>query len=478
MAAKKTLNLDDLEKLGARRLAELLVDIADGNAAATRRLRLELAAEKTPRRLAAEVRKRLAQLGRGRSFLDAPRLRDLLAELEAERRTIVDRVAKIDPWEALDLMWRFMDLAGAVHHRGADRSGRVEDLFRSAGADLRPLAEAAKADPEALADRVFEALNANAYGQYDGLVGTLAPALGTVGLAHLKARFLELSAAAAEKPPQEKRVVVGYGLSGPLYRDEIDASSRRSAIRRALMDIADAQGDVDAFIAQYDEKTRKVPGIAAEIAERLLAAGRAGEALRTLDACERGPRSPFDYEWEEARINALDALGRSDDAQAARWSCFERGLSPDHLRAHLERLPDFDDVEAERRALDQVERHKNLLAALAFLVTWPDLERAARLVLRRAGELDGEHYDLLASAAEVLAGRQPLAATVLLRSMIDFALEKARYGRYRYAARHLMDCSGLAAAITDWGAVEPHAAYVARLKARHGSKSTFWAEVS
>jgi hypothetical protein len=34
-------------------------------------------------------------------------------------------------------------------------------------------------------------------------------------------------------------------------------------------------GDVDAFIAQYDPKTRKAPQIVAEIAARLLAAGRA-----------------------------------------------------------------------------------------------------------------------------------------------------------------------------------------------------------
>src|SRR5689334_7237069 len=41
-ASKKTLNLDNLEALGARRLAELLLELAAGDAAAKRRLRLEL----------------------------------------------------------------------------------------------------------------------------------------------------------------------------------------------------------------------------------------------------------------------------------------------------------------------------------------------------------------------------------------------------------------------------------------------------
>ena len=51
----------------------------------------------------------------------------------------------------------------------------------------------------------------------------------------------------------------------------------------ALKDIADAMGDVDAFIAQYDPATRKVPKIAAEIAARLLVAGRAEDALGFIE---------------------------------------------------------------------------------------------------------------------------------------------------------------------------------------------------
>jgi hypothetical protein len=43
MASKKTLNAKNLEALGAERLAELLIEISSGSAAAKRRLRLELA---------------------------------------------------------------------------------------------------------------------------------------------------------------------------------------------------------------------------------------------------------------------------------------------------------------------------------------------------------------------------------------------------------------------------------------------------
>ncbi len=479
MASKKTLNAENLEALGGQRLAALLMDIAEDDAAVKRRLRLELAAKEAPETVAAEVRKRLGQIARARSFVDWRKVRDLAADLEAQRRAIVDQAARIDPAEALELMWRFMGLAESVHERCDDSNGVIGDVFRGACRDLGPLAELAKLDPVALADRVFAALNENDYGQYDHLIETLAAALDANGLDHLKARFVELSKTPIERPPEGQRKVLGWGSGGPMYEDEIKARSRESTIRLALQEIADAQGDVDAFIAQYDDKTLKAPRIAASIARRLLAAGRAEEALRVIEAAEHRRGGWPDFDWEDARIEALEALGRGDEAQAARWSCFERALSAEHLRAYLKRLPDFDDVEAEERALDHTERYESLLLqALAFFVSWPALDRAARVVTRRAGEFDGNHYEILSPAADALAGKHPLAATIVLRSMIDFTLTKARSSRYRHAARHFMECASLASSVADYGAFETHEAYATRLKAEHGRKSGFWSLIS
>src|SRR5207244_2930346 len=156
--------------------------------------------------------------------------------------------------------------------------------------------------------------------------------------------------------------------------------------------------------AQQSEKARKLPPVAAEIARRLLAAGRVQEAWQAIENAAPRRRDSgrnqdwpgfgwaTDFEWEDARIEILEALFRPEDAQAARWDCFERSLSARHLRDYLKRLPDFDDVAAERKALDYVRRLPNLLPALYFLITWPALDRAADLVLTHAGEWDGNHY--------------------------------------------------------------------------------------
>jgi hypothetical protein len=302
--------------------------------------------------------------------------------------------------------------------------------------------------------------------------------LGAKGLDHLKERFIEFSKTPVKRPPSEQRKVISWGTGGPLYEDAFKAHHRESTIRFALRDIADAQGDVDAFIDQYDDETRKVPKIAAAIAHRLLAANRAEEALRMIDAAEHRPSGWPNFDWEDARIDVLEALGRVDDAQAVRWSCFERALSARHLRAYLKRLPDFDDVEAEQRALDYAERYNGVLQSLAFLVSWPALDRASRLVTGRAAELNGDHYEILAPAADALSAKHPLAATLALRTMINFTLTKGRASRYRHAARHLMECESLAATIKEFGVFETHASYAARLKAEHGRKSAFWSLIS
>jgi predicted nucleotidyltransferase len=474
MASKKTLNAANLEALGAERLAALLIEVSQGNAAIKRRLRLELVGEQSPAELAKEVRKRLATIARSRSFVDWQSRKGLVDDLEVQRRAIVQQVAKRSPSEALELLWQFLDLARSVFERTDDSSGTISGVFHAAVADLGDIAQAAKPDPKQLGDQVSRALVQNDYGQYDNLVPVLQLALGPAGLEHLKQRMIALSTEPVRKPAAKERQVIGWASTGPIYADEIAERSRDSTVRLALQDIADAQGDVDAYIAQYEPEVRKVPKIAAEIAKRLLAAGRAAEASQTIEATEHRERGWPDFEWEDARIEVLEAIGRSDEAQAARWSCFERSLSARHLRDYLKRLPDFDGFEAEQQALDYAERYGSLLTAVSFLVSWPALDRAARLVTERAKELDGDHYEILTPAADALAGKYPVAATLLLRAMIDFALTQSRSSRYGHAARHLRDCAGLASAISGYGSFETHDAYVSRLRRDHGRKTAFW----
>ena len=482
MASKRTLNAANLEVLGARRLAELLVGIASGNRAARRRLRLELAADGGPEALADEMRERLATIGRARAFLDWRKRRDLAVDLEIHRETIAGRLAEADAAEALELMWRLTELANPTRERCEDDEGKVIAVFRAAVADLGEIARAVgsdtrAADPLRLADRAFEAATGNRFGQYDDLIAVLAPALGREGLERLKARTIEFA-----NEPKAKRA--GRNRSPPAGRvaeeDRIAEYERRHVVQAILRDVADAEGDVDAYIANCEAESRKVREVAAGIGSRLLKAGRAEEALAALKEAGSDCHgwTPRDFDWEDARIDALEALGRADDAQRVRWGCFERSLSAPHLRAYLRGLPDFDDMEAEEKALDHVLGFSDGPEALSFLVSWPALSRASRLVLERLEDIQGAGDVILAPAADALSADHPLAATMVLRAMIEAILRRGWSKYYKRAARCLLDCAGLSSRIRDYGVHESHEAFETRLRREHGRKESFWSLLS
>lgn len=245
-----------------------------------------------------------------------------------------------------------------------------------------------------------------------------------------------------------------------------------------LADIADAQGDVDAYMARYSAEQLTYGTIAPGVARRLLDAGRVAEAFdivtraRAAEAAQsfRLLRPDLDAVHEEC----LARLGRRDDLTAHLWARFEERLCAESLRKYLRLLPDFEDIEAEEQALAHAEGCPDLTAAIGFLVDWPAPERAARTILQRAEALDGNAYATLTPAAQALEGRHPLAAVLLRRAMIVDTLEGGKSSRYRHAARHLAECRSNDAAIESYGSFPSHEVFLQSLRKAHGRKHGFW----
>ena len=199
-------------------------------------------------------------------------------------------------------------------------------------------------------------------------------------------------------------------------------SGRLGLVARRL---ADRGGDLDVCISTLPAADRARPEIGAEVARRLAAAGRAAEARAALEAARphqparsRWGRStapdPPPATWCAAEIEVLEAEGRMDEAAAARWRAFERELSADLLRAILERLPDFEDVEAADRAFALAAADDAFWKGLAFLMSWPAHREASAMILARRDEIRGAREEAPLWANR-LAGRHPAAALLLLR---------------------------------------------------------------
>jgi hypothetical protein len=463
MPGKRKITIETLTELGAHKLAELLIAEAAGNRQLKQAIDLAISAKEGPAVLEATVRKRLAGFAKSRSMPSYGRSREIIVELDGLRTMIVENIGIEHPRLALDLLWELIELHPSILELVDDSSGYAGDVFTRACYDLGPLAERVSIDSEALAAFVFQKITNNSYGIYDGLITILNAGLGREGRTKLRGLLL-----------QRRQQYLNNDKVAANAVGRHDFTLRGLSL--ALRNIAEIETDADAFIDTYQGRDLTNPHFASEIALQLLRAGRAEEALNYLDRAQPSEENRHfgELKWTDARIAALDAVKRTDKAQALRLAFFQVHLSLPHLRAYLHQLPDFEDFEAEQRALDHVGGHANVHAALSFLVEWPAHERAAQLVLSRYKEIDGDRYELLDPAASIIEGKYPLAAVLLRRALIEVTLRKGRATRYKHAARHVREIDSLNSQIRDYQNFETHQQFMERIRKTHPRKTGFW----
>jgi hypothetical protein len=351
-------------------------------------------------------------------------------------------------------MWDLVGIADAVLTRMHGSGQAAVGAFEAAIEDLGRLWSATPRQPTTLARRVCAALKGDRGHLELDLVQAMAAPLGPDGRTELR-RLVD--DALAQVPE-----------AGGELRDRRDAAERRRWTA-VLAILADSEGDVDAYI-DAAQRGGVDMAQAADIAMRLIEAGRPEEALGWLDKAQGSPAAHEDS-GVDLRLAALEALGRKDEAQAERWLSFTRSLRVDLLRDHLKRLPDF---EAEQRAMVLAARHKNSHGALAFFIDWPNQAAAAELVRARLVELDGGDYGTLNRAAAALTSRYPLAATLLFRRMAEDILRRAAASQYQYAAGNIRECEALSSRLGAAAEAESHAAFMKRLRRDHGRKYKLW----
>ncbi|MEP4195497.1 MAG: DUF6880 family protein [Aliishimia sp.] len=473
--SKKTLNEANLAALGADRLASLLIEVSIGSAVIKRRLRLELSHSLGPEELARDVVKRLASIRRSTSFVGWRKRKALIKDLQTQSEMITTKIAPDAPAIAFDLLWQFLEMAPSVYGRVDDSRGEVAEVFRAALEQVKDIAPKAELIPDVLAVRVWDAVRDNRYGEFDGLIGLIAPALGSTGLEHLKTLVLVHADTPVEEGEDHAALQFLRDLRSSSGNYAVEQKTR--LIQSSLQDIAAAQGDLDAYIAQFSKRDLRRAQIGAEVAELLMDAARPEEALERLRDAEPSGQVAHRAEWDTAYISCLLMLDRGDDAQHHRWACFQETLNVQHLRDFLKVLPDFDDLEVEDEAKAHALQFESMSAAMQFFLEWPDLGFAARLVQDRLKELDGDLHDVLIPCAEALRGRHPLAAVLLWRVMIEQALYDGRSNRYGLAADQLLDCAAADMEIEDYDRFQPHQSYVEGLRGRHKHKLSFWARL-
>ncbi len=475
MVRRTALTSENLIALGTDKLAKVILDEAGRNASFKKLVTAALAGAQGSKAVAAIVDRRLAGLERARGFIDWEKRKSFAADLKAGLITITDELGAADPGAAADRLVRFLTCAEAVFERLDDSSGHIQSIFHAGAAALPELAAKMPEDDRiGLVGRLVALLTADEYGLIEAALHGTIPLLPPAGLAGIDAQL----AIAIGKSSRTK---------GDTLRDW-ERLGRRDRLVRARQAIADARGDVDAFIALGGERPdgRQDP---IAIASRLLTAERPAEALywvrrparrglrvmTVADLADDFEGTDFsDRERVRLEIRILMALGRKDEAQDLRWRTFETALDAEILRDYVAHLGDFEEFDALERAFAHAAAHSDRHRALGFFLEWPRLDRAAKLVLDHRDSWAGQHYGLLVPAAEALEHDHPAAATVLYRALLDDILTLARSQAYGHAARYLAKLANLDTTDLPARGVVDHEAYRADLRRSHGRKTGFW----
>ncbi|KQT49287.1 hypothetical protein ASG52_10030 [Methylobacterium sp. Leaf456] len=474
---------ETLSALSQERLIALILEEVGQSPAFKKRVTAALAALQGPDTVAAVIDRRLAALEKARGFIDWQKRKAFAADLDATVTTMLSDLKPLDAGMALDRLMRFLATADTTLERVDDSSGQVHGVYETAAEAAVGIATAQPPETvAAFATRLVGGLAGDGYGFLGSILDALVPQLPKSALDRFDAVLDEALAALPKAKTKTGRDAFSAGEA------EWERRYHRLRLGKLRQAVADARGDVDAFIALETKNAPDRPDVVA-VAERLLEAGRHEEALDwvrrapnpraatlTVETLLEGALSLGEPGQDRTALEAriLDALGRKDEAQKLRWDRFARTLDPQMLRDHLAKLPDFEDEEALERAFDLAETRKDAHFGLYFLIGWPNLDRAARLVLARRSEWSGRNWEVLAPAADALAPDHPLAASLLYRALIDDILERARANAYGHAVRDLAKLAILAEEVEPGGLKPDHAAYVAGLRKTHGRKYGFW----
>ncbi|ESQ88805.1 DUF6880 family protein [Asticcacaulis benevestitus] len=482
MTRKSQITQDALLVLGAVKLAQLVLDESERSAGFRRQVSAALAGQNGPQAIAKLIDRRLGALEKARSYVEWNKARAFRDDLAATVATITRQLGEVAPALAIDRLLRFIATHEVAFERVDDSSGYVEDVYSGAIEDLGGLTSQLSPDELALMpDRIAAALGQSDHGYFvdaaRAVAGHLPPPV-------LRGWDIDLAKQYAELESRDAKSTDRFIYSNV---------SQYLVVRQI---VADALGDLDGFIVL---ESRKHPNMqdTLGVAQRLLEADRAREALdwvrreapvklrfmsRTDIADHQVSRDVLAPQRASLEATILDKLGETDAAQALRWSVFEESLNMSMLRDYVARLPDFEDFDALDKAFDYVLTSKHIYSALDFLLAWPRLDLAARLVVKHFGTWDGRHYDLLPQAAAALENSEhetgAVAAAILYRALIDDILTRGNSKAYPHAARYLNALDALAARsdaeAVQVGNMDVHVTYRARLQKNHGRKYGFW----
>ena len=450
--------------LGAERLTELLMELADYDVAIEKRLAMLTA---TNSEALKKVRSQISGLKRTKRFYDWRSIGKLQEKIELTIKALGQ--LEIEPAKGFELVCGFYETDNAVYGNCDDSSGTIADFYKYDARNLLIQFGQQCEDAGWLAEKVFELNQTNDYGVRDGILTAACEFLPESDVRKLIDRYCELAAEADEKIDANET-------------EPWDLPSLRfwSAASKLAAGIKDGSLHEMTYTSTWSGKPLNLAGWNS-VAEVYLSAGDPKTALEKLGNI--GADQTFQqHETEELLIAAHQAIGKKANRKKI-VSILRKRLFASPSPATLSRLDEFLEASERKTIVDKLvssyENNQELnLSFLEFVLGEFEVEIGESYLLERSDQIDGDRYYKLAPLAKLFAEKNsPLAATSILRDLADSILQRSVAKNYKIAVNYINRAAKLAPKISDWQNHIDHDAYLETLHTNHARKSAFWSKM-
>ncbi len=235
--------------------------------------------------------------------------------------------------------------------------------------------------------------------------------------------------------------------------------------------------------AKLFEKTRiaswgKLPTAALiDIARVYLESGDVETAYSWLKKIPEGETFQA-YERDKLLEEIYHKQGDSEKLTELLYQKFRSYHSTDTLQILLDVIGHDKHDEVVAHEISQILKTDRLRESDAeFLIAVGKINEAEEYLLKRAGQLDGNHYGSLLSLAEAMAAeKRHLVTTLIFRSLLISILERGYTKAYPHGVRYLKKLDKLAANVYSWREFFNHEAFMEQIIEAHGLKRSFWSK--
>ncbi len=434
--------------LGADALADALLNLAVHSDEADDLIEQMIA---TPKENVQRFKQKLSDLKHSRRFIDWRGASGFARELEILLQDLKSGVD--DPITGVELVAAFYEADNTIFEMCDDSSGNIGDVFRYDAKEL--FVDYAKRCEEKgkISDIILNVNQKDNYGIRDTLIDCAGECLPEDVIRSMIATLQKW----AEKE-----------------KDEYGKRHHLRSIESLARQIKDAKLFEKTRIASWGKLSTAA---LIDIARVYLEGGDVEAAHSWLNKIPEGETYQA-YERDKLLEEIYHKQGDSEKLTELLYQKFRSYHSIDTLQALLDVIGHDKKDEVIADEIKQILKSDRLRESDAeFLIAVGKIDEAEVYLLKRADQLDGNHYGSLLSLAETMElENRNLVASLIYRSLLISILERGYTKAYPHGIQYLKKLDNLSAIVANWTEFNHHEAFKAQIIEAHGRKRSFWSK--